>query len=171
MNKDKTLSRLHTSSSAAVSPGPPSPLGGIEMEGAALHAVPQWQMAPQQAQFAQAQAQYAMAAPPPPGVGAFVPHHQMSARTAMLARKVAEAKAKRLGCFEHFLSKSLGTLVLAPSGFLGGFVSVQPNNALAVFRFGKLDRMITRPGLYWLPTFFENVTCFTGTQTHKMDEL
>ena len=158
-NSDKTRS-------IAVSP---SPLGGIEMEGAALHAVPQWQMAPQQAQFAQAQAQYAAA--PPPGVGAFVPHHQMSARTAMLARKVAEAKAKRLGCFEHFLSKSLGTLVLAPSGFLGGFVSVQPNNALAVFRFGKLDRMITRPGLYWLPTFFENVTCFTGTQTHKMDEL
>jgi len=144
------------------------------MEGAALHAVPQWQMTPQQAQFAQAQAQaqaqYAMAMAPP-GVGAFVPHHQMSARTAMLARKVAEAKAKRLGCFEHFLSKSLGTLVLAPSCFLGGFVSVQPNNALAVFRFGKLDRMITRPGLYWLPTFFENVTCFTGTQTHKMDEL
>lgn len=140
------------------------------MEGAALHAVPQWQMqggvggAPALIQQQQQQ-QYALAP------GGYVPHHQMSARTAMLARKVAEAKAKRLGCFEHFLSKSLGTLVLAPSCFLGGFTSVQPNNALAVFRFGKLDRMITRPGLYWLPTFFENVTCFTGTQTHKMDEL
>jgi regulator of protease activity HflC (stomatin/prohibitin superfamily) len=95
----------------------------------------------------------------------------MSARTTMLARKVAEAKAQRLGCFEHFLSKTLGTLVTAPSLFLSGFVTVPANTAVAIFRFGKLDVILNRPGLYWLPVFFEGVTTFTGTQTHKMDEL
>ena len=135
------------------------------MEGAALHAIPQWQQQQvqmQQLQHLQQQQQQQQA---------YVPHHQMSARTTMLARKVAEAKAQRLGCFEHFLSKTLGTLVTAPSLFLSGFVTVPANTAVAIFRFGKLDVILNRPGLYWLPVFFEGVTTFTGTQTHKMDEL
>ena len=50
-------------------------------------------------------------------------------------------------------------------------MTVPPNTAVALFRFGKLDRVLDKAGLYWLPLFYSEIRVFTGTQSHKMDEL
>ena len=46
-----------------------------------------------------------------------------------------------------------------------------PRTTLAIFRFGKLDQVITRPGLTWILPGGDRIACFTGTQTYKLDEL
>ena len=81
------------------------------------------------------------------------------------------AKSAHLTCSEWFLSKGLGAFCTLFTAGLSGFVTVPANTAMAVFRFGKLDCTISQPGLYWLPLFFDRVQTFSGTQTHKMDEL
>jgi hypothetical protein len=99
------------------------------------------------------------------------PAHQVSQRTQMLAARVAHVKAQRLTCFELFCSKGLGTFFTIPTAGLSGLISVPAATSCAIFRFGKLDCVISRPGLTWIAPFYERVEMFTGTQTHKMDEL
>ncbi len=99
------------------------------------------------------------------------PAHQVSQRTQMLAARVAHVKAQRLSCFELLCSKGLGTFFTAPLLGLSGLISVPAATSVAIFRFGKLDCVIARPGLTWVAPFYERVQMFTGTQTHKMDEL
>ena len=89
----------------------------------------------------------------------------------MLQRKVTEAKALRLTCAEYFFGKTLPALGTLPFIGLTGLVTVPANTAIAVFRYGKLDALITQPGLTWLAPGYTDVRCFTGTQTHKMDEI
>jgi regulator of protease activity HflC (stomatin/prohibitin superfamily) len=102
------------------------------------------------------------------------PQHQASlrgsARTAALARRVDAAKAERLTIAEYFL-KGLGCLATLPTLGLSGFMSVPTRTTVAVFRFGKLDRIIRKPGLVWVAPFAELVTGFNGSQTHKMSNL
>lgn len=91
-------------------------------------------------------------------------------RITRLQRKVEAAKAARLSCLEWCV-KGLGVIFTLPSMGLSGFVSVPTNHKAAIFRFGKLDRVLEKPGLHWLPLFYERVQCFAGTQTHRMDQL
>lgn len=77
----------------------PSSLSPMEMSASATQ-VPHWAVSPG-----------APALPPPQQQQQLAPHavhHQMSARTAMLARKVAEAKSYQLGPLEWFFSTGLG---------------------------------------------------------------
>ena len=36
---------------------------------------------------------------------------------------------------------------------------------------GKLDRVITKPGIHWVAPFHDRVVMFSGTQTRKIDNL
>jgi len=161
--------------------------------------------------------QQAAAAGAPSIAVAYHPHHQMSQRTQMLGARVAQVKAQRLTCFELLSSKGLGTLFSLPFLGLTGLISIPAATSCAIFRFGKLDCVISEPGLTWVAPFYERVqmvrrggleralssylSCahtslsrppasplassptylsarsialaaqFTGTQTHKMNEL
>jgi regulator of protease activity HflC (stomatin/prohibitin superfamily) len=105
------------------------------------------------------------------GAGALpVAQRAPSARTAALARRVEAAKSERLNFGEHLL-KGLGALSTVFTLGLSGFTTVPPRTTIAVFRFGKLDRVLRRPGLVWLAPFGELVTGFSGSQTHKIEGL
>lgn len=97
--------------------------------------------------------------------------HALSPRIQALAARVQNAKQQQQTVFELFIVWFFGVLVYLPSLFLGGFIVNPVNHVTAIFRFGKVDRIITKPGLAWLPAFYERITTFTGTQTHKMAEL
>jgi hypothetical protein len=98
-------------------------------------------------------------------------HHQVSQRTQILARKVAEVKSQKLTCIEWIFSKGLGHLFALPS--LGAFalLYVPVSTSVAIFRFGKVDRVISKPGLHYVPFFYDSVATFTGTQSQRIDEL
>lgn len=85
----------------------------------------------------------------PVAVAVGAPAHKMSERTRMLAQRVAEAKAQRLTCSEWFCSVGLGTFFSLPFLGLTGLTTVPANTTVCVFRFGKLTRVIAKPGLYW----------------------
>jgi len=74
------------------------------------------------------------------------PSHE---RVAALRALVTEAKQKRLNCGE-LVCKWLGALVTLPTLGLSGLICVDTNTSLAIFRFGKLDRLITTPGMHWV---------------------
>lgn len=95
----------------------------------------------------------------------------LHARTALLAARVEAAKAQKLTVSEWICSKGLGTLLTLPFLGLTGLTSVPTNTTLAIFRFGKLDRVIKKPGLVWIAPIYERVQSFGGTQTHKMDSI
>jgi hypothetical protein len=88
---------------------------------------------------------------------AYHPHHQMSQRTQMLGARVAQVKAQRLTCFELLSSKGLGTLFSLPFLGLTGLISIPAATSCAIFRFGKLDCVISEPGLTWVAPFYERV--------------
>ena len=88
---------------------------------------------------------------------AYHPHHQMSQRTQMLGARVAQVKAQRLTCFELLSSKGLGTLFSVPFLGLTGLISIPAATSCAIFRFGKLDCVISEPGLTWVAPFYERV--------------
>jgi hypothetical protein len=98
-------------------------------------------------------------------------HHQVSQRTQILARKVAEVKSQKLTCIEWIFSKGLGNLFALPSLGTFALMYVPVSTSVAIFRFGKVDRVISKPGLYYVPFFYDSVSTFTGTQTQRMDEL
>ena len=132
----------------------------------------QAQMQQQQQQQQQQQRQLPPGAAGSPSIVAVShPAHMVSQRTAMLAAKVASVKAARLTCFEAFFSKGLGTIFSVPFLMLPGCITVPAATSVAIFRFGKLDRVLNRPGLAWVAPGYERVQMFTGSQTHKMDEL
>ena len=56
---------------------------------------------------------------------------------AQRSASVQAAKSLKLSASEYFC-KYLGGIVLIPTLFLGGIISVPPRTTLAVFRFGKL---------------------------------
>lgn len=88
---------------------------------------------------------------------AYHPQHQMSQRTQMLGARVAQVKAQRLTCFELLSSKGLGTLFSVPFLGLTGLISIPAATSCAIFRFGKLDCVISEPGLTWVAPFYERV--------------
>lgn len=94
----------------------------------------------------------------------------MSARTAEFHRRVTAAKNVKLNAFEH-LVKGLGALFTLPFLGLTGFTTVPANTRVAIFRFGKLDRILMTPGIYWLPLFYESVSHFAGQQTTSLPDL
>ena len=104
-------------------------------------------------------------------VKALTPAHAISARTQLLAQKVESVKRARLTCFEAFCSKGLGTLLTLPALGLSGLITVPVATTVAIFRFGKLCCVISQPGLHWVAPLYDRVQMFTGTQTHKIDEL
>lgn len=119
--------------------------------------------APQQMSFGSADAHVTL---PSPFLGG---HSPLSARTAALQRKVTTAKAERLTCSEAFCSKCLPVLCCAlPTLGLAGCATVPPRHTYAVFRFGKLDAVIDRPGLTWIYPFSDIVKCFTGARTQMV---
>lgn len=91
-------------------------------------------------------------------------------RIASLARKVADVKAKRLNGGELFC-KFLSFLGTAPNLFLSGFTTVPINTQVAIFRFGKLETVLTVPGLYWITPGYERVSHFAGAKTHITSDL
>jgi len=91
-------------------------------------------------------------------------------RIARLQRKVAEAKARRMGCGEH-ICQCLGLLACLPTLGLCQFVTVPANTKIAIFRFGKLDRVLSTSGIHWIAPCYDSVSHFSGTQTHKLDSL
>ena len=101
--------------------------------------------------------QQAAAAGAPSIAVAYHPHHQMSQRTQMLGARVAQVKAQRLTCFELLSSKGLGTLFSLPFLGLTGLISIPAATSCAIFRFGKLDCVISEPGLTWVAPFYERV--------------
>lgn len=122
--------------------------------------------APQQMSFGSADAHVTL---PSPFLGG---HSPLSARTAALQRKVTTAKAERLTCSEAFCSKCLPVLCCAlPTLGLAGCATVPPRHTYAVFRFGKLDAVIDRPGLTWIYPFSDIVKCFTGARTQMLDSM
>jgi SPFH domain / Band 7 family len=104
-------------------------------------------------------------------VKALAPAHAISERTQLLAQKVESVKRARLTCFEAFCSKGLGTLLTLPALGLSGLITVPVATTVAIFRFGKLCCVISQPGLHWVAPLYDRVQMFTGTQTHKIDEL
>eukprot|EP00906_Rhabdomonas_costata_P037922 RCo053514 len=103
-------------------------------------------------------------------VPACAPHTGPSERTKALAKKVAEVKAQHLtGC--ELMLKGVGVLTGLPFLGLCNFITVPANTNVAIFRFGKLDRMITTPGLHWVAPFYDAVSKFGGTQSRKIDNL
>lgn len=95
----------------------------------------------------------------------------MQPRTAALSRKVAAAKGLTLSVTEWATSVGLGTLFTLPFAGLTGFATIPTNTTTAIFRYGKLTRVVNKPGLVWIAPNYTRVDAFTGTQTHKMDEL
>ena len=86
-------------------------------------------------------------------------------RSALLAQKVRAAKASRLNCCELAL-RSLGTLCCAPLCCLGvGWQEVKANSSAAFFRFGKLERVVTQPGLTYVTPGAHRIDGFAGTQS------
>lgn len=55
----------------------------------------------------------------------------------------------QLGCGEAFC-KWLALIPLIPTLGLAGLTSIPPRTTVAVFRFGKLDQVYSRPGLTWI---------------------
>jgi hypothetical protein len=108
--------------------------------------------------------------PPPALVVHLPPSAGHTARISALAAKVAAARAARLSLFEYAL-KGLSALMTLPFLGLTGFTVVPANSAVAIFRFGKLDGVIRRPGVTWITPGFDRVQTFTGTATHRLDEL
>lgn len=93
-----------------------------------------------------------------------------AARTASLARKVDMAKMQKLTCSELFCL-CLGFLPQIPLLGLTGIIVVPANTTVCVFRFGKLTAQISKPGMTWLLPGGHRIYQFTGTQTHRMDQL
>ena len=83
---------------------------------------------------------------------------------------VRETKALKLTVTEQFL-KYFGGLFALPFLGLTCIRNIPTKTTQAIFRFGKLDRVITEPGLAFVLPFGETVSAFTGTQTHKINEL
>ena len=99
--------------------------------------------------------------------GAMSPGMQLRASRIEMVRQNKNLKLT----FSERFCKYLGSILLLPTLGLAGIISVPPKTTLAVFRFGKLDRVISTPGLAWLLPFSEIVSQFTGTQTYRMDQL
>jgi hypothetical protein len=95
---------------------------------------------------------------------------QSHERVAAISRLVADAKARRLNCGELFC-KFLGALSTLPTLGLSGLITVDSNTVVAIFRFGKLDRVINAPGMWWVAPGYTMVSGFKGTNTHKIDQL
>jgi len=96
--------------------------------------------------------------------------HNISPRTAEFARRVAAAKGVKLTFFENCV-KGLGYLMTIPFLGLNGFFTVPANTRVAIFRFGKLDKVITKPGIHWLPLGYDMVSSFAGQQTTSLPDL
>jgi hypothetical protein len=90
--------------------------------------------------------------------------HTPSDRIIALARRVQAAKGVKLNAGEEVIKWFFGVLFAIPTLLLAGFLVVPSNHSAALFRFGKLDRIINRPGLAWAPLFYERIQYFTGTQ-------
>jgi hypothetical protein len=94
-----------------------------------------------------------------------------SARTAALAQKVAFVKSQKLSCFEWAMKATSAFFSFATTLGCSGFVTVPANTTVSIFRFGKLDGMITTPGIHWVTPCCDTVKHFAGTQTHNSDEM
>lgn len=84
---------------------------------------------------------------------------------------VRETKALKMTVSEVFLKYFGGLVFAAPFAYLNCIRNVPTKTTMAVFRFGKLDHVISKPGLAFVLPFGTSVSAFTGTQTHKIDEL
>ena len=91
-------------------------------------------------------------------------------RTSVIARKVADAKAKKLTCFEWCL-KGLGALSTLPFLGLTGLIVVPANTSVAIMRFGKLDRVLSEPGFAWVSPGYQRIDGFRGTNTYSLHSL
>jgi regulator of protease activity HflC (stomatin/prohibitin superfamily) len=96
---------------------------------------------------------------------------QVSTRTAMLQRRINEAKNYKLTAVETLFSVVVPTFFSSFLLFLPGFITVPANTAVSIFRFGKFEQTIKTPGLVWVTPGYERIESFTGSQTHKMDSL
>lgn len=97
--------------------------------------------------------------------------HALSARTQVLAQRVADAKGQSLSCCETLIKYFLGSLVAVPTLGIGCLTTVPANTNVAVFRFGKLDGVLTEPGVHCVVPCFEREAYFAGTQTHIIEKL
>jgi len=92
-------------------------------------------------------------------------------RVLALANKVEVARRERLSFLEALVKWVFGVLFTVPFLGLTGFTMVPANTTLVVFRFGKVDAVVTQPGITWLPLFYEAVYAFVGTQTYTTTDL
>lgn len=95
---------------------------------------------------------------------------QSHERTAFIAKRVLEAKSRKLTCSEWCI-KALGALFTLPTLGLSGLIIVPANTSVAIMRFGKLDRVISKPGFAWVAPFYERIQGFRGTNTYRLDSL
>lgn len=91
-------------------------------------------------------------------------------RIEELKRMVATAKAKHLSPAEALI-KGFNALLTLPFLGLTGYINIPANTKVAIFRFGKLDALISTPGLHWVAPGYERMEEFAGAQTHETEKL